>query len=299
MYVCSSCNNCIYNGPVYECPKQHPYCENCYGSLKLGFRGSFKSGSVCNVPGIFEKTKDKELEFIESLQYHTNRNFRRRSTVEASIQDNIELRNLPTHKLNQFKNSQQGCQIQPFCCPDDDCGKWITPSLFVTHFNLEHYKRPKYSLERNEELKITCDMNQLEYNKSRCIGLLTVYEFNKIDLIKSKSSQNVINTCNKFSRKVPINIFYLMETGIGTTNDAYIVYWLFNSTEESYPCTIELSSQFDLKSVACFFHIKPIRHCHDYVKYICEELNGLFLCKQSVKGLLVEGTNLNLRIIVH
>lgn len=329
MCICSLCEETPQSVPMFECPLQHPYCEDCFNSLKTSYRGSIPGGCtciVCNVSGKFQKMR-VSANFLNKLKYkppviqspfHYNNVMSTDAEEDGSVDMKVtveKLFNLPKNKVDQLLNNKPLDSedeetfmdqptpslpvLKPFRCPDDKCGKWLAPSSFVNHFNCEHNDVPKYSIERDKELKITCDVENIEYNTSRCLGLITVYEINKIDVNKSRSSKTVIKTCNKFSQKIPLNTFYLMESAFGLINDAYISYWLFNSTKESYPCTIELTSAFDLRSVASFFHINPLNHCDNYIKAIQESPNGLILCRQSIIGLLEEGTNLNLRITVH
>ncbi|KAG5888585.1 hypothetical protein JTB14_029881 [Gonioctena quinquepunctata] len=130
----------------------------------------------------------------------------------------------------------------------------VATSAFVTHFKHEHPDITKYYVERGKELCIHCDMSLVEHNSHFCLAMITVYEINKIDVKKSKSTQSVIKTCGKFSQQVPINSFWLMVSGSTEKrpNQSCALYWLFSTSDDHYQSTIELSSKYDSLSFSTY-----------------------------------------------
>lgn len=175
----------------------------------------------------------------------------------------------------------------------------VASSAFVTHFHHEHQDLPKYNTELGKELCMPFDVTSIEYDSRYCIAIIYVYEKNTIDINYSRSSRSVINTCTKFSGKIPVNTFWLMVSGSpkNDTSLAYACLWLFNATEEKYRCTIELSSRHDSTcfSTQCEISTIPHQNLNDVVV----NLNCLLLSRESLTNLLREGPSLNLRVTVH
>lgn len=198
-------------------------------------------------------------------------------------------RNLPSHQSKI-----------PIKCPHKFCKKVVAPSTFVTHFKHEHSTIPKYSVERGKELCIPCDVSIIEHYSNFCLAMITVYEFNKIDVKHSHSSQSVIKTCGKFSQQVPIDSFWLMVTGSSERkpNVSSAIYWMFCPSEERYQITIELCSKHDSISLSTFCEVH--NSCQK-LKFndIASCLHCLLVSQASFGALLQEGPELNLRITIH
>ncbi|XP_023018267.1 uncharacterized protein [Leptinotarsa decemlineata] len=187
----------------------------------------------------------------------------------------------------------------PIKCPHKPCKKMVATSAFVTHFKYEHPDIIKYYVERGKELCIPCNMFMVEHNAHFCLAMITVYEINKIDVRKSKSSQSVIKTCGRFSQQVPISSFWLMVTGSieKKPNLSCALYWLFSTSDDRYQSTIELSSKYDSISFSTFCGINTSQKFK--FSHIAENLNCLIISRASICALLKEGPDVNLRITVH
>ncbi|KAJ8920229.1 hypothetical protein NQ315_011890 [Exocentrus adspersus] len=203
-------------------------------------------------------------------------------------------------KLCAMQN-QNGFSISktPIKCPHNPCNRMVTLSSFVTHFKHEHADIPRYNVERGKELCMPCDVSVVEHNQSHCLAMITVYEINKIDVNKSRSSQSVIKTCSKFCQQVPINSFWLMVTGSAERRPhcSYAIYWLFTISDENYQSTIELSSKKDSVSLSTFCSINKNK-CDNFLN-IAENLNCLIVSRASLGAVLKEGAAVNLRVTIH
>lgn len=188
----------------------------------------------------------------------------------------------------------------PIRCPHRTCGKMVAISSFVTHFKHEHYRIPKYIIIRGTELCIPCDISVIEHNSHYCLAMITVYEINEIDVKESKSSKGVINTCSKFSQQIPINSFWLMVSGSSEKRPiySYACCWLFTISEENYYNTIELSSKYDSISFSTFCGVNISLQNKKFTD-IVENLDSLIVSHASIRSLLREGPQLNLRITIH
>ncbi|KAJ8983819.1 hypothetical protein NQ317_008945 [Molorchus minor] len=184
----------------------------------------------------------------------------------------------------------------PIKCPHNPCSKMVAVSSFVSHFKHEHAEIPKYNIERGKELCIPCNVSVVEHGINYCIAMITVYEINKIDVKKSRSSQSVIKTCSKFCQQVPINSFWLMATGSVERKSycSYALFWLFTTADENYQSTIEMSSKHDSLSLSTYCGVKNVNFAN-----IVESLNCLLVSKASFGAILKEGPEVNLRITVH
>lgn len=200
---------------------------------------------------------------------------------------------------------------KPMQCPHKTCGKMVTSSAFVNHFKRDHGDVPKIKVGRGEDLIINFDASWIEHKIDHCIAMITVYEVNKIEVTQSRSSQSVIETCQRFNRKLPIDTFWLMVSGllISTNNHsppdlcAYSAIWMFTSSENHYRCTIELASKSDRSSISTFCNIQK---CSNYYKnagnaftFLSENMNCMLFCESTIIGLLNDGPELNLRIVIH
>ncbi|XP_072392627.1 uncharacterized protein [Diabrotica undecimpunctata] len=202
-------------------------------------------------------------------------------------------------KTNSQRTLPQQSKV-PIKCPHKPCKKVVATSTFVTHFKHEHPNIPKYNVERGKEICLPCDVSSIEHNSNYCIAVITVYEFNKIDIRNSQSSQSVIKTCSKFSQHIPINSFWLMVTGSPEKkpSQASALFWLFCPCEDHYRSTIELCSKSDSIAFSTYCEVHVTAHNLMY-KDIAGELNCLMVSKASLGALLREGPELNLRITVH
>ncbi|XP_018577702.1 uncharacterized protein LOC108916008 [Anoplophora glabripennis] len=202
-------------------------------------------------------------------------------------------------KICTMQNGFLSMSKMPIKCPHNPCNKMVTLSSFVTHFKHEHADIPRYNIERGKELCIPCNVSIIEHDLSHCLAMITVYEINKIDVNKSKSSQSVIKTCSKFCQQVPINSFWLMVTGSAERRPhcSYAIYWLFTISDENYQSTIELSSKMDSVALSTFCGINTSKS--DNFLNIAENLNCLIVTKASLDAILREGPEVNLRVTVH
>ncbi|KAK9889723.1 hypothetical protein WA026_007104 [Henosepilachna vigintioctopunctata] len=196
--------------------------------------------------------------------------------------------------INQFSSHK------PVICPHYPCNKMVAVSSFANHFRYEHPELKKYSTERNREILIPLDISSAEYGKSLCIAILTVYETNKFDLLKSRSTNSVIRTCRKFCQKVPLGSFWVMLSGSKSKkkSQSYILIWVFTNNDGNFRSTIELSTKSDNVSFSCFNCVNGVAE-NLTVDDLASKSNCLFISYGSVVGLLREGEELNLRVTVH
>ncbi|KAJ8928141.1 hypothetical protein NQ314_019321 [Rhamnusium bicolor] len=245
------------------------------------------------IEGIFQLPSDE----IRKLLSRKNDQLDSTDIMESSDE---HLENLQSNICTiQSSNISSQSKI-PIKCPHNPCNKMVAVSSFVTHFKHEHADIPKYNIERGKELCIPCDISLIEHSTSYCIGMITVYEINKIDVKKSKSSQSVIKTCSKFCQQIPICSFWLMSTGSVEKQPfySYALYWLFTTSEESYQSTIELSSKHDSITLSTYCGVNNSNKNENFDD-IAENLNCLLISKASLGAVLKEGPEINLRITVH
>ncbi|KAL3270295.1 hypothetical protein HHI36_009346 [Cryptolaemus montrouzieri] len=271
----------------------------------------------------FSQNKAFESEAIQSLtrpvtvenlfglpKSELNRLFERKNHGDT-IEDNVLTLDYSTYQIHG--NHQESKKNSPFCysfsqfsshkpiiCPHYPCNRMIAVSAFANHFRFEHPELKKYSMERNKEILLPFNVAICECGKSLCLGILTVYETNKVDLLRSKSTHSVIRTCRKFCQKVPIDSFWVMVSGSKSRRKAnsYILIWLFSNSGGKYHCTIELSSKNDNVSFSCFSSVNDIPE-NSTVDDVSKKLNCLHIGYGSAAGLLGEGNPINLRITVH
>lgn len=185
---------------------------------------------------------------------------------------------------------------KPLNCPHDPCRKIIAISSFLTHFKHEHPDIPRYSMERGKELNLCVDPAIVEHNTTICLGLVTVYDINRLQLSKPPAS----NVMNKFSKKIPIDTFWIMVSGspFEKRQHAYILYWLFTNNDDFYNCTLEVSSYKDILIYSTFCGVNDIQDSQNIIE-VAQRLNCLYLPYGCVESMLKYGPKMNLRIIVH
>lgn len=329
--VCDLCEK-TNNPLLYHCPIQHKFCEICFQDVQTKYRGNTDEYicKICDAPVRFGKTR-LNSEFLRKLKvnpgigrpyrYHSISPQRRsiqpakneEKTSSVTLESLFGLPESDLRKLFDKKKSGGDSEIctdakilksfyhshRPIVCPHHYCRKTIAVSSFSNHFKYEHAEITRYSMEKNDELLLIVDVRTIEHQNSRCLGIVTIYENNKVDLIRSKSTHSVIKTCSKFCQKIPLDTFWIMLTGSDAKKpSSYLLLWLFSNTSEKYSCTLELSSKDDNFSVSSFCAVNAIPDdvCSDE---IAESLNCLYLTHGQVLGLLDEGCELNLRVIIH
>ncbi|RZC33936.1 hypothetical protein BDFB_011791 [Asbolus verrucosus] len=189
---------------------------------------------------------------------------------------------------------------RPLTCLHDGCKKSVAVSSLVSHFKHDHGAVPCFGVEKGKELSLLFDVLLVEHDKTFCLAMITVYESNQIDVVRSKSSQSVINTCSKLSGRVPLNTFWLMMSGSTDhrKTTSYAIYWLYSNSEDRYWCTMELSSKNDRISVSSFCSVVGL-HESRTVEEVARNMNCLFVSHGSFIALLEEGDKINLRITLH
>ncbi|CAG9858778.1 unnamed protein product [Phyllotreta striolata] len=245
---------------------------------------------------------DEEIT-VESLFQLPTEDLKRLLSKNSGLNKPFTTKEPPLLEINKPIGSTSSHNLaskMPIKCPHKLCKKIVAPSTFVTHFKHEHSTTPKYTVERNKEICLPCDVSIIEYQNNFCLAMITVYEFNKIDVKKSQSSQSVIKTCGKFSQQVPIDSFWLMVTGPPhrKPNISSAIFWLFCPSEERYRCTLELCSKYDSISLSTYCEVHS--SCQR-LKFndIAACLHCLLVSTASLGALLQEGPELNLRITIH
>lgn len=188
---------------------------------------------------------------------------------------------------------------KPLNCPHDPCQKIIAISSFFTHFKHEHPDIIRYTIERGKELTLVLDMTKIEHNNTICLGLVTVYDVNKISL--NQNSVLLLNTVSKkFNQKIPIDTFWIMVSGSPEEKQsrAYVLFWLFSNNEDYYNCTIEASSEKDHISYSTFCGVNDMHDSQNIIE-IAQRLNCLYLSYGSVLTMLNYGPNIQLRVTIH
>lgn len=187
---------------------------------------------------------------------------------------------------------------KPLNCPHDPCQKIIAISSFFTHFKHEHPDIVRYTIERGKELTLVLDMSKIEHNTTICLGLVTVYDVNKISL--TQKSVVAVNVSKKFNQKIPIDTFWIMVSGSPDEKKsrAYVLFWLFSNNEDYYNCTIEASSEKDHISYSTFCGVNDMHDSQNIIE-IAQRLNCLYLSYGSIQTMLTYGPKLQLRVTIH
>lgn len=180
---------------------------------------------------------------------------------------------------------------KPLICPHDLCKKIIAISSFYSHFKYDHPNIPRYPLERGKQLGLPFDVSTLEYNQTKCLGLITLY-----DRYKKTSSTSLTQAYPKIS----VDTFWIMMSGSQEEiqTHAYLLIWLFTNTDEYYNCTIEVCAENNAVSYSTFCSVNDI-HDSQNISEIAKRLNCLYLTYGSVKNLLQHGLGMQLRISIH
>ncbi|CAH0554349.1 unnamed protein product [Brassicogethes aeneus] len=191
---------------------------------------------------------------------------------------------------------------KPLQCPHSHCNKTIAVSAFANHFRYEHKDIKTITSERGKVTTISVDaaaIEKIEHGVDVCVAMITIYERNKIDLTKSKSSRSVLRTCNKFQQSVPVDTFWVMVSGSEERNEhlSYVFYWVFTNTDDSYRCTIELASKKDTINVSTFCYVNSTTK--ETFSNLPENVNCLILGHNVYTALLKEGVDVKLRVTIH
>lgn len=237
---------------------------------------------------LFEKRNQGDIVVEEKLS-------KTRSNIFGNCRTSVSSRsNYRYLNLSQFSSHK------PVVCPHHPCNRMIAVSSFANHFRYEHPELKKYATERHKDTLLPFDISLSECGKSLCLAIITIYENNKIDLLRSRSTHSVIKTCRKFCQKVPIDSFWVMLSGSKSRrkSHSYILIWLFSNSTDKYHSTIELSSKNDNVSFSCFSDVNGIPENLN-VDEVAKKFNCLYVGYGSAAGLLREGSDLNLRIAVH
>lgn len=186
---------------------------------------------------------------------------------------------------------------RPLNCPHDPCRKIIAISSFLSHFKHEHPDIPRYSMERGKELHLLVDPGIIEHNSTVCLGLVTVYDINRLQVVAKPPADSVIK---KFSKKIPIDTFWIMVSGspFERKQNAYVLYWLFTNNDDFYNCILEVSSNKDVLVYSTFCGVNDIQDSQDIIE-VAQRLNCLYLPYGCVESMLRYGSKLNLRITIH
>lgn len=205
-----------------------------------------------------------------------------------------------TRSNSKYLNLPQFSSHKPVVCPHHPCNRMIAISSFANHFRYEHPELKKYATERHKDTLLPLDISMSECGKTLCLAIITIYENNKIDVLRSRSTHSVIKTCRKFCQKVPIDSFWVMLSASKSRrkSQSYILIWLFSNSTDKYHSTIELSSKNDNVSFSCFSDVNAIPENLN-VDEVAKKFNYLYVGYGSAAGLLREGRDLNLRIAVH
>ncbi|CAH1375225.1 hypothetical protein MTP99_016675 [Tenebrio molitor] len=277
---------------------------------------------ICKYAGKFEKS-DVNSEFLKKLKMKPGigRPYRYNTKKVFHFEDKFN-----NHNVNATTENLYGSQLEksqgdgftpkslrmlrsvsattmsrrPLTCLHDGCKKSVAVSSLVSHFKHDHGAVPCFGIEKGRELRLLFDVSLVEHDRTFCLAMITVYEFNNIDVVRSKSSQSVINTCSKLSGRVPINTFWLMMSGSTEykKSGSYVVYWLYSNSEDRFWCTMELSSKNDKVSVSSFCSAVGL-HESRTVEEVARNMNCLFVSHGSFVALLSEGDKINLRITLH
>ncbi|XP_063920303.1 uncharacterized protein LOC135135213 [Zophobas morio] len=317
-YRCNLCCEIPEAAPIYHCPNRHQYCHECFRKLQRLYRGSIEAGGsclICRYTGKFEKS-DVNTEFLKKLKmkpgigrpfrYNPKKLYRVDSAGVKHVTYSEHLEKDQGDGFSQKNSRMSRCvsatamSRRPLTCLHDGCRKSVAVSSLVSHFKHDHGAVPCFGIERGRELRLVFDVSLVEHERTFCLALITAYEFSNIDVVRSRSSQSVINTCNRLSGKVPLNTFWLMMSGSTDhrKNNSYVVFWLYSNSEDRYWCTIELSSKNDKISVSSFCNAVGL-HESRTVEEVAKNMNCLFVSHGSFVALLGEGDKINLRITIH
>ncbi|XP_044271630.1 uncharacterized protein LOC123015767 [Tribolium madens] len=316
-YRCNFCCELPETTPIYHCPNRHQYCNECFRKLQRLYRGSVEGGGcclICKCAAKFEKS-DVSSELLKKLKVKPGIgrplkcNPRKNMFLddgEISTGENMFGSQLEKNQGDGLKSlkmrsmSATTMSKRPLTCLHDGCRKSVAVSSLVSHFKHDHPAVPCFGIERGRELKMLFDISLVEHNRTFCLSMITVYEFNKIDVVRSKSSQSVINTCSKLSGRVPLNTFWLMMSGSSEyrKDNFYVLFWLYSNCEDRFWYTIELSSKNDRISDSSFCSAVGL-HESRTVEDVARSMNCLFVNYGSFIALLEEGDKINLRITVH
>ncbi|XP_060520467.1 uncharacterized protein LOC132698435 [Cylas formicarius] len=187
----------------------------------------------------------------------------------------------------------------PLKCPHKSCRKTVAVAHFVNHFKSEHSDVGICSVERDKELCVPLDISLVEHGLHFCLTMITVYQMNRVDFVKSGSSESVRRACSKFCQNVPVDTFWLMASGSveRKSNVAYCFFWLLTNSEGSYKCSMELSSKDDSVCLSTYCAVTNFGN-GDFSR-AAKELRALLVTRSSLKFILKEGAPLNLRVTVH
>lgn len=239
---------------------------------------SYLSSSMESKPLIY--TQSREMEVNEIL----------------SQDSRIWLTNSKMSVSNQSTKSKK-----PLHCPHDPCHKLIASSLFYTHFIHDHKEIPKFKLFRKKEFQMIVDPLTIEYGRTMCLGMITLYNNNKtVNFNLTHDHKGIKNVLSRFNKDIPIGTCWVMVSGsqIEVRQFAYVLYWVMTDLDESNRCTIELSSNKDLVSYSTYCGMNHFQIRRE-ISEVMEGLNCLYLHQSAVEHMLKYGPKLNLRITIH
>ncbi|XP_031350799.1 uncharacterized protein LOC116176400 isoform X2 [Photinus pyralis] len=194
-----------------------------------------------------------------------------RGDLCADLGRSCSIGTIPQSSPSEFSLSKK-----PIICPHGFCRKMVTISSFVQHFKYDHPEIRSYNCARGKELWLDHNVQDIEYNFTRCLAVIDVVD---------------INQCETF---------WLMVSGSPDDDHckAYVIYWLLCNATAHSNSTIELSSYLENISYSTFCPATRIYDSYDPLD-VARTVSCLYVDYSSMCNIISEGPKLHLRIIIY
>ncbi|KRT79758.1 hypothetical protein AMK59_7135 [Oryctes borbonicus] len=251
---------------------------------------------------IFEEASKKKLALQDGIAPNCRRPKSKVPNWNQNKKDSSEwlVKKYTKPTMKETYSTTSMCSRKPLNCPHKPCNKIIAMSSFHTHFKHEHTDIPRYSVDRGKELEIQLDTDVLEFNTTFCLGMVTLYETNRLNVCRSNNPTPAANVVRRFAQRVPIDTFWIMVSGSceAKKSHAYIIFWLFTSNDQFYNCTLEVAAQKEIMSYSTFCSVNCMQDSHE-VKAVAQRLNCLYITYGAMESILSYGTKPKFRMTIH